>query len=171
MGRGERGFIWHYLPTANTPTAPRPLMFNSGSLHLCLRVLSSPGFSLSNVVQHHAGFLFTLCQRASSKLLYCKETNQQVGGETSSSPVAVMKDVILISATLETFLALLQQSAEQKMEVKTILKTPCLDEMCIYITVSVISKTLCQSICKRRVQLPSLRPQLHLPIYIFPESS
>lgn len=56
---GWVAFIWHYLPAANTPTVPRPLMFNSGSPRLCLRLSSSPGFFfLPNVVQYHAGFVY-----------------------------------------------------------------------------------------------------------------
>lgn len=51
----DRTFIWSCLPPVNAPTAVQPLMFNSGLLCLCLRLVSSTG--LLDVIQYLAGFV------------------------------------------------------------------------------------------------------------------
>lgn len=50
-----RTFIWSCLPPVNAPTVVQPLMFNSGLLCLCLRLVSSTG--LLDVIQYLAGFV------------------------------------------------------------------------------------------------------------------
>lgn len=48
-------FIWSCLPPVNAPAAVQPLMFNSGLLWLCLRLVSSMG--LLDVIQYLADFV------------------------------------------------------------------------------------------------------------------